>query len=117
VYPIILTVVGCSQDVVSDTMYLTVEPCDLVVPNVFTPNGDGFNDHFYIPNIEYYPNSNMMIFNRWGRKVYQSTNYQGDWDGEKCADGVYYYVLTISYGDHGNGEQTKQQSGTVTILR
>jgi gliding motility-associated-like protein len=114
-YDIICQVTGC--EVYTATMRLTVEPCDLQIPNIFTPNGDGFNDYFKIPNMEYYPNSTMVIYNRWGRKVYENTNYNSEWDGEKCADGVYFWVLTINYGDHGNGLETKQQSGTVTILR
>jgi gliding motility-associated-like protein len=117
VYEVIVAVTGCPTDVVYDTLMLTVMPCDLTIPNIFTPNGDGFNDQFYIPNVEYYPNSTMVIYNRWGRKVYENTNYQGDWDGDNCADGVYFYVFTINYGDHGNGLETIQQHGTVTILR
>jgi gliding motility-associated-like protein len=117
IYPIIVQVTGCPADVVYDTMYLTVEPCDLQVPNVFTPNHDGVNDYFYIPNIEFYPNSTMVIYNRWGRKVFESTNYMGDWDGENNSDGVYYYVFTINYGEHGNGVEIKQQNGTLTLIR
>ncbi len=116
-YPIIVEVTGCPADVVRDTMLLTVEPCDLVIPNIITPNGDGKNEKFYIPNVEYYPNSTMVIYNRWGRKVFESTNYQGDWDGENCADGVYFWVFTINYGDRGNGTEYKQQNGTITVLR
>ncbi len=117
VYPVIVEVTGCPGDVVSDTMMLTVEPCDLTIPNIITPNGDGKNDKFYIPNVEYYPNSTMIIYNRWGRKVFESTNYQGDWDGENCADGVYFWVFTINFGDRGNGTEYKQQNGNITILR
>jgi len=98
-------------------MILTVEACDLQIPNVFTPNSDGSNDYFFIPNVEFYPNSTMVVYNRWGRKVYENGSYAGDWDGENCAAGVYYYVFTINMGDRGNGEELKQQHGTVTILR
>ena len=116
-YAIMVEVTGCPGETVRDTMMLTVEPCDLTVPNVFTPNADGRNDVFNIDNVLSYPNSSMVIYNRWGRKVYESSNYQGDWDGEKCPAGVYYFVFTVNYGDHGNGEETQQQHGTVTILR
>jgi gliding motility-associated-like protein len=116
-YPVIVEVTGCPADVVRDTMILTINPCDLTIPNVITPNGDLVNDVFYIPNVEYYPNSTMVIYNRWGRKVYESTNYQGDWNGENCADGVYFWVFTINYGDRGNGTEYKQQNGTLTIMR
>lgn len=116
-YSVIVEVTGCPADVVSDTMILTVNPCELTIPNIITPNGDGANDFFYIPNVEYYQNSTMVIYNRWGRKVYDSSNYQGDWNGENCADGVYFWVFTINYGDRGNGTEYKQQNGTLTILR
>jgi gliding motility-associated-like protein len=98
-------------------LILIVEPCDLTIPNVITPNGDGFNDYLTIPNIEYYPNSSMVIYNRWGKKVFESTNYSNEWDGDGLADGVYYFVFTINYGNSGDGEQTRQVNGTVTILR
>jgi gliding motility-associated-like protein len=116
-YSVIVDVTGCPGQTVSDTLQLVVEPCDLTIPNVITPNGDGQNETFNIPNVLYYPNSTMIIYNRWGRKVYESSNYQGDWNGENCADGVYFWVFTINYGDNGNGEETKQMNGTLTILR
>jgi gliding motility-associated-like protein len=114
-YDIVCNVTGC--EVYSATMKLTVNPCDLQIPNIITPNSDGFNDKFRIPNMEYYPNSTLVIYNRWGRKVYENTNYNNEWDGGKDADGVYYWILTINYGNHGNGLETKQQSGTVTVMR
>jgi len=60
------------------------------------------------------------VFNRWGKKVFESDDYNNTdhaWDGGKEAAGVYYYVLTVNYGDHGDCVQVKDFSGTVTILR
>jgi gliding motility-associated-like protein len=114
-YTVICEVKGC--ELYADTLMLNVEACPLEIPNVFTPNGDGHNDYFVIENIEFYPNSTMLVYNRWGRKVYENNNYQGDWDGEKCSDGVYFFVFTANYGNYGNGDELKQQNGTVTILR
>jgi gliding motility-associated-like protein len=79
----------------------------LTIPNVFTPNNDGVNDVFKIENLV--PNSSLTIYNRWGSAVYKSTNYQNNWDGDNCSDGVYYYILNTANG--------KQYKGTVTILR
>ena len=102
-----------------DTFYTTevlIKPVKLFIPNVFTPNGDGINDTFiitednsteeedlksssqfeyesYDPLELYYTRSELHIFNRWGRIVYQSNNYQNDWDGSNLPDGVYFYVL------------------------
>jgi len=116
-YSVILTVVnpqGC------DTIYLKqvkVLPIKLKIPNVITPNGDNINDLFviteappgegeengvlksatnsnaYKPLSTYYKSTTLVIFNRHGRKVYESTNYQNDWDGGGLKDGTYFYVL------------------------
>lgn len=111
----IISVIGCTS--VEDTLDLTVNICNLTIPNVITPkNLDGLNDKFKVPNLEYYPNSEFIVYNRWGRKVYENSNYQNDWDGENCADGVYYFILRVNYGDIGNGEKIEEHHGTVTIL-
>jgi gliding motility-associated-like protein len=115
VHQFVCAVTGCTT--VSDTINLTVNICPLDIPNVFTPNDDNWNQTFKITNLEFYPNSTLVVYNRWGRKVYESTNYQNDWDGEKCSDGVYYYILRINYGNTGNGERIEESRGTVTLLR
>lgn len=65
----------------------------LVVPNVFTPNGDGVNDTFIIPGLDTYSDNELTIINRWGNTVYQKTNYKNDWDGNGLVEGTYFYVL------------------------
>ena len=86
---------------------------EIEIPNVITPNGDGFNDYFVIENIEKLQEHNLMIYNRWGKKVFESANYASDWDGDNLADGVYYYVL--SYRTMLGDEE--KMEGTVTIMR
>lgn len=69
----------------------------ILIPNVFSPNGDGTNDEFYIPNSglkEY----KIEIFDRWGVKIFESEAPAIHWDGHStsgqlCTDGTYYYVL------------------------
>lgn len=82
------------------------------VPNIITPNGDGQNDYFVIGNILETESSTVLIFNRWGKKVYESNNYTNDWDGDNLADGVYYYV--IRYATFLDEYEVK---GIVTIMR
>ncbi|MDB4925865.1 gliding motility-associated C-terminal domain-containing protein [Mucilaginibacter sp.] len=65
----------------------------LVIPNIFTPNGDGVNDKFVIPGLETYSDTELTIMNRWGNTIYQKTNYQNDWDGQGMVEGTYFYVL------------------------
>ena len=108
--PIIASVTGCKT--FSDTLILTIIPCDLHVPNVITPNGDGMNDYFVVTNIEYYPGSTLMIFNRWGKKIYESDSYQNDWKGENHPDGVYYYILNVK----DNTPDGINYHGTITII-
>lgn len=65
----------------------------LVIPNVFTPNGDGINDKFVVPGLETYSDNELTIINRWGNNVYEKKNYQNDWTGESLVEGTYFYVL------------------------
>lgn len=118
-----------------DTTYtreMVVCPVNLFIPNVITPNGDGYNDYFmikddpsaaangsdksepsdYLELGRYYERTELVIFNRWGRTVYQSNNYQNDWDGGNLPDGTYFYVLKC----FGHTED-KTYQGSVTIFR
>jgi gliding motility-associated-like protein len=76
----------------SDTVAIIVLN-DINIPNIITPNGDGKNDVLYITGLSSYPNSELLIFNRWGAEVYRSENYLNTWDGSGLAEGTYYYIL------------------------
>jgi gliding motility-associated-like protein len=67
----------------------------ITVPNVFTPNGDGYNQYFFIPKIELYKEAELSVVDRWGKSVYKSNGYKNDWDGDDLSTGVYYYVLDL----------------------
>jgi len=67
---------------------------NIEAPNVFTPNNDGKNDLLIFKNLEFFPNSNLTVFNRWGNKVFEKTDYQNNWNGGGQKDGVYYYILS-----------------------
>ncbi|GAB3868036.1 hypothetical protein GCM10028824_11820 [Hymenobacter segetis] len=67
--------------------------------NVITPNRDGLNDVLVIDNISLYPGNTFTIFNRWGREVYKTTNYQNNWGGDDSTPaGNYFYILTLPNG-------------------
>ena len=75
------------------------EPPEISLPNIITPNGDGFNDILHIDYLDLYDVKILTIYNRWGTPVYQSDDYQNDWDGGNVADGVYFYVLDLQKGN------------------
>lgn len=66
---------------------------DILVPNVFTPNGDGKNDLLEFKNLQFFPSTSLTVFNRWGKKIYKSSDYQNNWTGDGHSDGVYFFVL------------------------
>ena len=98
----------------SESNYATCyqpEPPIIIVPNVMTPNGDGMNDIFEIRYIDLYDVKKLTIYNRWGTIVYQSEDYQNDWDGGNVSDGVYFYVLEL-----WKGTDNTNYYGNLTII-
>lgn len=80
------------------------------IPNTITPNGDGVNDTFIIENIKYYKGNTIAIYNRWGEKIYETTNYNNTWDGNDLPAGAYFYILKIPQGK-------KTYTGNINIIR
>lgn len=86
----------------------------VIMPNVFTPNGDGINDTFYADSV-YYRVDEFLIYDRWGILVYSAKPGKA-WDGRttsgtSCVDGTYYYVFRYSWGSEG-----RAVTGFVTLL-
>ena len=82
----------------SDQVTINVEPsCVLNIPNIITPDGHGpaVNEFFFIENLDRFPGSSLAVYNRWGNKIYESSDYKNDWSGSKSVDGVYYYILKV----------------------
>ena len=72
---------------------------ECIIPNVISPNGDGDNDRFVISCISQFPDNYLSIFNRAGRVVYETSNYQNDWEGtyknRPLPTGTYFYILQL----------------------
>ena len=67
--------------------------------NIITPNGDQKNDVLVIDNIQLYPGNSLTIFNRWGREVYKTANYENNWGMDAgITAGNYFYLLTLPNG-------------------
>ncbi|HEY8402371.1 MAG TPA: gliding motility-associated C-terminal domain-containing protein, partial [Cytophagaceae bacterium] len=107
---------------IGDTVVnIVMNDCSIKLTNTFTPNGDGVNDTWHIPNMHNYPNAKVQIFNRWGEYVYESTNgYVEEWDGtvngKQCEEGVYYYVIILNK-DSESGGNTGVYKGSLTLIR
>lgn len=102
-----ITKIGCPDMTYSimliDSCQIIESPV-LIVPNIFTPNGDGENDIFHLTcqNIQ---SQEGTIYNRWGSKMFSWSDNNGGWDGytttgTKASSGTYYYVVTILGIDH-----------------
>jgi gliding motility-associated-like protein len=97
---------------------IIIEVFNVEVPIVITPNGDGANDRFR-PGEGWSGISDhtIMVFNRWGEKVWESSDFESGWDGKQngkiVADGTYFWVLEVFYGS----ERTKKTyKGSLTVL-
>ena len=93
-------------------------PSELVIPNVFTPNGDGVNDLFFLKATNL-SEINVLIYDRWGHIVFELISQKGNvaWDGKnqygvEVAEGSYFYIITAK----GRDVKEFTQKGTVTVL-
>ncbi len=116
-FNVVLTVenqYGCTA---SDTVEVEIQQI-ILIPNVITPNGDGFNDGLGIKN-NGVDNYEMVIYDRWGLIIFEDKSGDIYWDGKTVAGadasaGTYFYILNVtnhaSLGDF-------QQNGFITLIR
>ena len=111
---------ACNNEVISGEVILLVEKdcdndgipnrldhdlCELITSEGFSPNGDGIGDTWHVEGIFDYPNHHLVIYNRWGNKVYEAAPYKNDWGGksyfgnafggDKLPEGTYFYVIDL----------------------
>lgn len=128
------TVVGCfamkvadtnyNRTQLSDTLCFDIYEClDYRLPNIFTPNGDGVNDLFepFQPYQGVYK-VDMQIYNRWGRRVFSTSDPAILWDGhdenthQMCSEGVFYYGCQV-YVHTLTGEYSYPLNGSITLIK
>lgn len=112
----LVTLISTNTKGCNDTTYQTVfvQP---IIPNVFSPNGDGMNDVFMI-DLKGMASYSLLIFNRWGQKLFESNLPDIGWDGttpdgDLASDGSYIFNLKAE----SQKEKQYDQKGTVTLLR
>lgn len=108
----------CDTCTPGDPTYPGIKYHDMMIPNAISPNGDGVNDKFRIPELSrLYPKASLAIYNRWSDGVWYSNGpYMNDFDGRSYSgmvlpDGTYFYVL--DYND-GSG---RKANGYINISR
>lgn len=103
---------------------VTLVPCDieLLIPNAFTPNGDGLNDEFgpLVPKVELV-NYKMLIYNKWGQLLYETTDISKGWDGtfngQPSQMDVYSYVITYELPSYFQDRLPRKVIGSAMLLR
>lgn len=89
-----------------DVFALTELNMEVKVPGGISINDDGINDMLIIEGLEFYPDNELQIFNRWGSLVFEAVDYQNNWDGisdqpsvligDKLPTGTYFYILQLN---------------------
>ena len=94
-----------------------VDPIDVQIAQVLTPNGDGIMDEWNIMNIHEFSQNETWVFNRWGDLVYRKAPYMNNWygtyfdSGKDLPDGTYFYIV------HLNDLKDRKFQGFVVIRR
>lgn len=83
--------------------------CDVIIPNVFTPNNDGTNDRWVIDGLGRRGNT-VRVFNRWGQLLLDAVNYANNWAATDIPDGTYFYEVYVE-------SRNETHTGHLTILR
>jgi gliding motility-associated-like protein len=105
---------GCNDSIVKSVVVEFLNATQSIVPNIFTPNGDNWNDELVFKGVDDTKEFSIKIFNRWGRMMFESTDALKSWDGKDATDGTYFYEL--KYTDICSDVE-KLVTGTVTLLR
>jgi len=127
------TIAGCyavtaidsfnNESVFSSVICLDIDSCFLyTLPNVFTPDGDGFNDFFIPFPYDFVEKIDLKIYNRWGALVFETSDPDINWDGknkyshQQSSQGVYFYVCDV-YEQRLGGIKKRTLSGFIHLLR
>lgn len=108
-YPVTLTISsvdGCTSSITYDYVII---PSDVIIPNVFSPDGDEYNESLEFVNAQFFNNNHLRVYNRWGQMIYESMNYKNTWRPRDVPEGTYYYVFAMADG--------RKWAGHVTLLR
>ena len=105
---------GCAASLTVVVGVVGTNMC-LEIPDIITPNDDGYNDTWLIKNIDLFPQAEVSVYNRWGKKIFTTKNLAGNpWDGryegKLLPTDSYHYILNLNDG-------SKTRSGVISIIR
>jgi gliding motility-associated-like protein len=105
---------GCAQAQSVDVGYLGTFNC-VEIPQIITPNNDGYNDEWIMRNIDIYPNAEVLVFNRWGKLIFRTKNipanpWDGRFEGRLVPTDSYHYILYLNDG-------SEPRSGVISVIR
>lgn len=108
---------GCEREYRFQEYIEVTEDIKLLIPNAFTPNGDGLNDEFWI-STQLISSLEIVIYDRWGNELYSSPNMNFSWNGtdksgNPLPEGVYAY--SVKAKDYLG--RSIERTGTVTLIR
>ena len=102
--------------------FVCIDNCpQYTLPNVFTPNGDNLNDIFKPFQYRFIDRIELMVYNRWGDKVFSTNDIDINWDGtdsvsgKPLGDGIYFYVCQV-YEQYLDGLKKRTLKGTIQII-
>jgi gliding motility-associated-like protein len=106
---------GCSDS--TSQLIRIINNCYIAVPSAFTPNGDGFNDYLYPLNAYKAVNLSFSVYNRFGQKLFYTTDWLNKWDGTFKGQGVDQgtYVWILTYTNKDTNKRVEQKGTTVLI--
>ncbi|MFN5181675.1 MAG: gliding motility-associated C-terminal domain-containing protein [Bacteroidota bacterium] len=108
---------GCQDSSCVNINVIEIDCGTLYIPNAFSPNGDQANDELCIYGAQCIETMQLIIFDRWGEKIFETSNPQFCWDGvhkgKKLNPGVFAYILNATFK---SGEQ-KELKGNVTLIK
>ncbi|MFN0203404.1 MAG: gliding motility-associated C-terminal domain-containing protein, partial [Bacteroidia bacterium] len=113
---LVVTLVADNKAHCRDTIQKTIFLENAFAANAFSPNGDGINDVFSV-STSGLSQATLQIYNRWGKKVFESQTIPLQWDGTAQGKSVPEGVYTFFFQGKGKSGEAYQRNGTITVIR
>ena len=115
-YTVTMTAANATCQNVTSVIIIVNEGYSISIPNIFTPNGDGINDNFFVKSSGVSAMS-ILIFDRWGLKMWEASSATSMWDGRNGSkdanDGTYFYIIKAT----DNKGVSTDYKGDVTLVK